>query len=73
MAEQASGAPDPAIEALMTAVEAGFGECLDEAARAQIRRECEGIVANGRALSAQPLANGDEPDFVFAAGRGCER
>lgn len=70
MADKVGGVPDPAVEALVAAVEAEFGARLDADARAHIRRDCERLVANGRALSGQPLANGDEPDVVFAAGRG---
>ena len=61
------------IERLVAVVEAEYGARLDEEGRANIRHQVERIVANSRALSAVPLTNGQEPDFVFAARRESER
>ena len=63
-------AAPPAVDHLLAALEAQFGERLDEAGRARVREGLERMVAGGAALSAVPLANGDEPDFVFRAYRG---
>lgn len=54
---------------LMAALEAQFGERLDDAARAQIRQQFAGIVAQGRALADYPPDPATEPDFVFTAPR----
>ena len=62
--------PDLAVEGLLEVVEAEFGARLDEEGRANVRRQIERIVANSRALSAYPLTNGQEPDFVFTASGG---
>ena len=62
--------PPPAVDHFLAALEAQFGERLDEAGRARVREGLERMVAGGAALSAVPLANGDEPDFVFRAYRG---
>ena len=61
------------IAGLLAAVEAAFGARLDEEGRENVRRQVERIVANSRALSAVPLTNGQEPDFLFAARRESER
>ena len=66
-------ASPPAVDHFLAALEAQFGERLDEAGRARVREGLERMVAGGAALSAAPLANGDEPDFVFRAYRGGER
>jgi hypothetical protein len=52
---------DATVAALVAQVEAGFGARLDDTTRAQVRRQCEELVANGAALAAWSLANGDEP------------
>lgn len=57
------------IAGLLAAVEATFGARLDDEGRANVRRQVERIVANSRALSAVPLTNEQEPDFLFAAQR----
>ena len=61
------------IERLLVVVDSEYGSRLDEEGRANVRRQVERIVANSRALSAYPLTNGQEPDFVFAARRESER
>lgn len=61
------------IAGLLAAAEATFGERLDEEGRANVRRQVERIVANSRALSAVPLTNEQEPDFLFAAQRESAR
>ena len=53
-------------EQLMAALEAQFGDRLDDAARAQVRQQVAGIVANSRALATYPLASEVEPAFLFA-------
>jgi hypothetical protein len=56
---------DDIVEALVAQVEANFGAHLDDAARAQVRRQCAEIAANGAALAAWSLANGDEPATIL--------
>ena len=53
-------------EQLMAALEAQFGDRLDDAARAQVRQQVAGIVANSRVLATYPLGSDVEPAFVFA-------
>ena len=52
-------------ERLMAAVEAEFGDRLDDAAREHIRRQCARIVTQGNALAAYPLPAATEPMLVF--------
>jgi hypothetical protein len=60
-------ASDAALaEQLMAALEAQFGECLDDTARAQVRQQIAGIVANSRVLATYPLGSDVEPAFIFA-------
>jgi hypothetical protein len=64
---EAQAASDDALaEQLMAALEAQFGERLDDASRAQVRQQVAGIVANSRALATYPLRSDVEPAFVFA-------
>lgn len=65
-------ADSPAVTTLLAALEAqpGFAERLDDAARAHVREQLARLLTASAALAAQPLANGDEPDFVFSAHRG---
>lgn len=58
---------EAAVDALLAAVRAEFGERLDEAGVARVREQLRGVVANRAALAAASLANGDEPGSVFAA------
>ena len=73
-AEQAAPSPDPepaseeeapAVAPLLAALEAEFGERLDEAARAGVRRRLAELLKSASALAAYPLANADEPGTVF--------
>ncbi len=68
--------PDPQAAAdaatadhLMAALEAQFGERLDDAAREHIRQQFIGMVAQGRTLATYPLDSAVEPTFVFTARR----
>jgi hypothetical protein len=56
---------DAAVAALVAQVEASFGVRLDDEGRARVRRQCEEIVADGAALAAWTLANGDEPATIL--------
>lgn len=60
---------DPLVAGILALAEAEFGDRLDDAARARVRKQAEAIAANSRELSAVPLANGQEPEFVFTARR----
>jgi hypothetical protein len=55
---------------MLTAIVAEFGERLGEDERAQIRERLERQVGGAAALAAVPLANADEPDFVFSPCNG---
>ncbi len=61
--------PDPLVAGLLALVEAEFGDRLDDAGRARIRTQLETLAANSRALSAYPLTNDQEPEFIFTARR----
>ncbi len=69
MAEQQSE-QNPVVDGLMAAVEAEFGERLDDAGRARIREGLEKNLTNAAALAAYGLKNGDEPGTVFRAVSG---
>ncbi|MGN6360887.1 MAG: hypothetical protein ACTHNK_10920 [Thermomicrobiales bacterium] len=56
---------DAAVSALVAQVEASFGARLDDTGRERVRRQCEEIVANGAALAAWALANGNEPATIL--------
>ena len=56
---------DAAVEAMVAQVEASFGARLDDEGRARVQRQCEEIAANGVALAAWALANGDEPATIL--------
>ena len=55
----------PAVAPLLAALEAEFGDRLDEAARAGVRRRLAELLYSASALAAYPLANADEPGTVF--------
>lgn len=61
---------DPVAEQLMAAIEARYGERLDDKDREIVRAGIARNLANAEALAAYPLANGDEPGSVFRAYRG---
>ena len=71
-AEHATPPPEPAPEAeapavapLLAALEAEFGDRLDEAAREGVRRRLADLLKSAAAVAAVPLANADEPGTVF--------
>ena len=71
-AEQAATPPEPAPEAevpvvapLLAALEAEFGDRLDEAAREGVRRRLADLLKSAVAVAAYPLVNADEPGTVF--------
>ena len=54
-------------DAMLATIETQFGERLDKAGKARVREQLEGLAKASAALAAYPLANADEPDFVFSA------
>lgn len=64
------GNDNPVVEQLMAAVEAQYGERLDDKDREVIRAGIARNLTNTEALAAYPLVNGDEPGSVFRAYRG---
>ena len=64
--EGAPPAASAAVEATLATLVAEFGERLGEDERAQIRERLERQAGGAAALAAEPLANADEPDFVFS-------
>lgn len=60
---------DPIVAGLLALAEAEFGDRLDDAGWAHVRKQAETIAANSRALAAVPLTNDQEPEFVFTARR----
>lgn len=62
-------ADEATVAGWMAALEAQFGDRLDDAARATIREQLVQMAANSRALSDYLLANAQEPAFVFTARR----
>jgi hypothetical protein len=69
MAEQQDN-KDPVAEQLMAAIEARYGERLDDKDREIVWAGIARNLTNTEALAAYPLANGDEPGSVFRAYRG---
>lgn len=57
------------IDAGVAAAIAELSYDLDDAGRAAVREKVIGHLKLGDALRAFPLANADEPDFVFRAYR----
>jgi hypothetical protein len=57
----------PEVAPLLAVLEAQFGERFDDAARERARKQLTALLASAGALAAYPLANADEPDFVFSA------
>lgn len=58
------------VEARLAAVLASTGHSLSEAQIAQVRARIEASLKQAAALRSVPLANGDEPEIVFAPFRG---
>ena len=64
------GRADPrtaTLQALMEIVQARYGEHLGDKQLQQVRQKIANGLAMAEALKKTPLANGDEPDFVFQA------
>ena len=61
--------PGSLAEALASAIRAQFGERLSEADLATVARQIEASLERADKIRMLPLANGDEPDFVFSALR----
>ena len=55
----------PVVAPLLAALEAQFGDRLDEAARDRARRQLQRLMTAAAEVAAYPLANGDEPGSVF--------
>jgi len=58
------------VEATLAALVAEFGARFGEDERVQIRERLERQAGVAAALAAVPLANADEPDFVFSPYSG---
>jgi hypothetical protein len=61
--------PGSLAKALAGAIRAQFGERLSEADLATVTRQIEASLERAEKVRKVPLANGDEPDFVFSALR----
>lgn len=57
------------IEAGIASVVAALSYELDDGGRAAVREKVIGHLGLGDALRAYPLANSDEPDFIFRVYR----
>ncbi len=68
-----AGRSDGVVVARLAEIEARFGEALDDAQRAQIRRAIERQMTLAARLRRTPLANGDEPEIVFRPYRGTDQ
>lgn len=72
-ADQEPAAPDdPAkaeADARMALVAARFGTHLDDSARAEVRKQVDGVVRQGRQLRAVALDNSDAPFPIFRPHR----
>jgi hypothetical protein len=60
--------PSPLAEAYTEVARVRFGEKLAPEQLEQIKKDMDGNVRTADRLRAVKLQNGDEPDFVFAAG-----
>ncbi|HEX2218932.1 MAG TPA: hypothetical protein VHG35_09015 [Gemmatimonadales bacterium] len=61
--------PRTLAEALARAVRAQYGDRLSETDLAAVARQIEAMLDRAEKIRRVPLANGDEPDFVFTAVR----
>jgi hypothetical protein len=68
--EEAAGDLDALASALAEVVRTQYGSRLNESDLATITRQIRTALERADAMRKVDLANGDEPDFVFAAGRG---
>lgn len=60
--------PKDEAEALLEVVRRRYGRFLNKEQLDTVRRKLHQQVLLGRIFQESPLANGDEPDFVFQAG-----
>ena len=68
---QAEEQPEPAeVTPLLAVLAAQFGDRFDDAAQERARKQFAAVLASAGAVAAYPLANADEPDFVFSAFPG---
>lgn len=65
MSESQPDARAAVVEARYQMLAARFGDRFDAAAEEKLRGDLRRLVDAAEALRALPLANGDEPDFVF--------
>jgi hypothetical protein len=65
----ASHEPGALARALAGAVRAQYGGRLSEADLAVVTRQIESVLERAEKVRRVPLANGDEPDFVFSPVR----
>lgn len=67
----ADSTPDPAAlaKALAGAIRAQYGDRLSDADLAVVTRQIEATLDRAAKVRKVPLANGDEPDFVFGIVR----
>lgn len=55
------------LDLYMALLEAEFGDRFDDAARARIREQLQGVAEVSAAVARFPLRNGDEPGSIFRA------
>lgn len=65
----AAAEPGAMAQALASAIRAQYGDRLSEADLAVVVRQIEAALERAERVRKVPLANGDEPDFVFSAVR----
>jgi hypothetical protein len=61
--------PGSLAKALAGAIRAEYGERLSDTDLATVTRQIEAWLERAEKIRKVPLANGDEPDFVFSAVR----
>jgi len=69
MSELHQDAREAIIDARYRTLAAKYGDRFDAAAEQKIRNDIGRLVDAAEALRQLPVANGDEPDFVFSATR----
>lgn len=69
MSESQQSERDKVVAARFQSIAARFGDRFDAAAEEKIRNDLGRLVDAADALRSVPLANGDEPDFIFHATR----
>ena len=58
---------------MLQLLKAKFPDRLDQEQMKRALNNCDGIVRASERMSKATLSNGDEPDFVFSAGRPARR